>query len=72
MAAQFTTSPRLRMPPFWARKIVTNKQRDADTTDALVSAGWRVMRFWEHDDPSLVAERIGAAIVERGTRSKSG
>jgi DNA mismatch endonuclease (patch repair protein) len=29
---------------------------------ALEQAGWRVLRFWEHEDPDTVARRIAAAV----------
>jgi len=34
---------------FWMAKIQRNVIRDRIVTDALQSAGWHVMRFWEHD-----------------------
>ncbi|MFJ6904097.1 very short patch repair endonuclease [Streptomyces griseoluteus] len=43
---------------FWRRKIEGNRARDADTDQALAQAGWTPMRVWEHDDPSIVADRI--------------
>lgn len=33
---------------YWAEKIDTNKQRDAQTNAQLRSAGWKVLRYWEH------------------------
>jgi DNA mismatch endonuclease (patch repair protein) len=40
---------------FWAAKISTNKARDADTNNALGLRGWKVVRFWEHEDSSKAA-----------------
>ena len=34
---------------FWEKKIRTNAHRDARTTDQLLSDGYRVRRFWEHE-----------------------
>jgi DNA mismatch endonuclease (patch repair protein) len=33
---------------WWRRKIMGNKRRDALVTRRLRSAGWRVLRIWEH------------------------
>lgn len=38
-----------------------------DTTDRLESAGWTVIRVWEHDEPSAAAERI--ALLMRSRRA---
>lgn len=32
---------------FWKSKIKTNKARDVKTGDALMNAGWNVIRLWE-------------------------
>ena len=32
---------------------------------ALEAAGWLVLRFWEHETPSSVAERIGRIVRAR-------
>ena len=42
----------------WADKIAGNVARDAETTDYLEGAGWTVLRFWEHEDPEAVADRV--------------
>ena len=41
---------------FWNSKIEETKTRDRETTDALDRLGWRVLRFWEHDDPEESAK----------------
>lgn len=46
---------------FWRRKIAKNQARDVKVTAGLVSDGWHVMRFWEHElkrDLSWVAAEI--------------
>ncbi|MBT1677020.1 DNA mismatch endonuclease Vsr [Curtobacterium flaccumfaciens pv. flaccumfaciens] len=43
----------------WRRKLLANRQRDARNQAILVSEGWRVLRFWEHDD-----EVTSATVVE--------
>ena len=53
-----------RMPKsrqnYWKPKIARNKARDKAIRHALVAAGWRVYRIWEHSlgEPSVVAERL--------------
>jgi DNA mismatch endonuclease, patch repair protein len=47
---------------FWDIKIRGNTERDARTTAQLIAAGWLVLRFWEHENPQEMAERIGVAV----------
>lgn len=53
-----------RMPKseqgYWEPKISRNKARDKAIRDALVAAGWRVHRIWEHSlkRPSKVSEKL--------------
>jgi DNA (cytosine-5)-methyltransferase 1 len=47
---------------WWTDKIAANRKRDQETTAALEAAGWTVVRVWEHEAPSLAAERIAALI----------
>lgn len=72
---------------WWRRKLLGNEARDRDTDRRLRSAGWRVVRVWEHEDPVRAAARIvrvvrsrlalvracapGARAVRRGTRPGS-
>lgn len=46
---------------YWDSKVASNRARDIETNEALIAAGWRVLRFWEHEaiaDPAAVAERV--------------
>ncbi|MCL2782250.1 MAG: very short patch repair endonuclease, partial [Actinomycetia bacterium] len=43
---------------YWSQKIAGNIKRDQQTTEILENAGWRVMRFWEHEDLGAVADAI--------------
>lgn len=43
---------------WWSEKIQANRKRDQETTLLLEQAGWQVLRFWEHDDPSLVLDAV--------------
>ncbi|MFC5177861.1 very short patch repair endonuclease [Nocardioides taihuensis] len=49
---------------WWRWKIGANRARDEDTNRLLESAGWSVIRVWEHEDPQLAATRIEAAYRE--------
>ncbi|HKH64800.1 MAG TPA: very short patch repair endonuclease [Solirubrobacterales bacterium] len=50
---------------WWEQKLRRNRQRDAETNRALQAAGWEVVRVWEHEDPSEVAERVEAILRTR-------
>jgi len=52
---------------YWRDKIDANRRRDADTNAQLTTAGWTVLRVWEHDDAAEAAERI--AVVVRAQRA---
>lgn len=49
-------------PEYWTPKIARNQARDGQTTEALVQAGWQVLRYWEHEMPSDVAANIVAVV----------
>ncbi|MDP4332127.1 very short patch repair endonuclease [Curtobacterium sp. A7_M15] len=46
----------------WRRKLLANRQRDAQNQAILVSEGWRVLRFWEHDRPTKAAALVEAEL----------
>jgi DNA mismatch endonuclease (patch repair protein) len=46
---------------WWSEKLARNVARDRDTDERLASAGWTVLRFWEHTDPVSAADAIEAA-----------
>ena len=50
---------------FWREKIEANKKRDMDTNERLEAAGWKVIRFWEHEDPERAADTIVRTVRER-------
>ena len=50
---------------FWADKVRQNRARDRDTDQRLASAGWTVVRIWEHEDPREAALRVRDAVISR-------
>lgn len=49
---------------YWEPKIARNVERDRETDQRLTEADWRVLRFWEHEDPAAVADRIERVVRE--------
>ena len=47
---------------YWGPKIARNRVRDAETNVRLSAAGWTVLRYWEHEEPSRVAEEVEAVV----------
>ena len=43
---------------WWAEKLKRNIARDRETDAHLTAIGWRVLRFWEHEDPDVAAEVV--------------
>lgn len=54
---------------YWPSKIERNRMRDADTTSRLDSAGWTVIRVWEHEDPMAAAHQIAEVVIRRSSVS---
>ena len=57
--------PATKNSEFWQSKISDNKRRDAETNSALVDQGWTVIRCWEHEDPTSVADHIVSVLDEK-------
>jgi DNA mismatch endonuclease, patch repair protein len=49
--------------PGWVEKLAANVARDRRTDAVLTGLGWRVLRFWEHEDPDAVVETICAELA---------
>ena len=47
---------------WWAAKLAGNTARDRRADAVLRAEGWRVLRFWEHEDPDAVADAICRAL----------
>jgi DNA mismatch endonuclease (patch repair protein) len=60
--ARFTHTPPKTNACYWAMKIEGNRVRDQHTTAMLRAAGWTVLRFWSHEQPLAVANRIAEVI----------
>lgn len=57
-------------PGDWRRKQAQARARDQRHSRALEMMGWRVARFWEHDDPAAAARAMKAILdteAEPGT-----
>jgi DNA mismatch endonuclease (patch repair protein) len=50
---------------YWDAKIAGNVARDRDTDRKLASAGWLVMRIWEHEKAEVGAARVDKAVRRR-------
>lgn len=48
---------------YWRAKFVLNRERDEETNRLLAAAGWRVLRFWEHEAATEVAAKVQAAVA---------
>lgn len=62
--------PEHYLPPkthsdYWAGKIAVNIARDRDTDRRLHDAGWRVLRYWEHEDVDGVVNEIVRVVADR-------
>jgi DNA mismatch endonuclease (patch repair protein) len=58
---EHATHPRLN-GQWWKAKLDANVARDRACDEALTSAGWHVMRFWEHEDVVAMADTIERAV----------
>jgi DNA mismatch endonuclease (patch repair protein) len=47
---------------YWKPKLERNVARDIAVNAALKAAGWHVLRAWEHESPSSVADRVAAEL----------
>ncbi|MGB7982368.1 MAG: very short patch repair endonuclease [Candidatus Nanopelagicales bacterium] len=57
---------------YWRDKIAANRVRDADTDRRLIEAGWIPVRIWEHEVPSLAADRVSAVLAVRRVDNSAG
>lgn len=50
---------------WWQAKLEANVRRDADTDLRLTTAGWTVVRVWEHESPDEAADRTEELVRHR-------
>ncbi|MGF1426941.1 very short patch repair endonuclease [Kitasatospora sp. LaBMicrA B282] len=60
---EHATSPKANAD-WWRQKLDRNIARDLETNAQLISEGWTVMRFWEHESPDTVACTVATAVEE--------
>lgn len=51
---------------WWSTKLAANRARDEDTNLLLRTAGWRVLRVWEHTPVDDAASRVEHALEAHG------
>jgi DNA mismatch endonuclease (patch repair protein) len=49
---------------YWVKKIEGNIKRDLENTNYLLSNGWVVFRFWEHEIKKDLLECVNKIILE--------
>lgn len=49
---------------YWLPKLARNRERDLAVTHVLESAGWTVLRFWEHESVDSVVTTITRAVTQ--------
>ncbi len=47
---------------YWTPKLRRNVERDKIANEALTSAGWRVLRVWEHTPIEAAVDLVVAAL----------
>lgn len=50
---------------YWTSKLARNVKRDRLVNRELAEIGWEVLRYWEHEDPTAIADSIAAEWVKR-------
>lgn len=57
---------------WWRAKIEGNVARDRETDASFNSAGWLVVRVWEHENADEAAARVRRELADRLSRSPRG
>jgi DNA mismatch endonuclease, patch repair protein len=53
---------------YWADKVARNRERDRETDQLIESAGWTVIRIWEHTAVSEAAGRVEGEVLRNRKR----
>lgn len=53
---------------YWDVKLDANRSRDERVNSLLKRHGWRVLRYWEHEEPERVAQKIVNVVRSRSER----
>lgn len=51
---------------WWTDKLNKNVARDRETDAHLEACGWKVLRFWEHEDMEAAADLVAQVVRNRG------
>lgn len=54
---------------WWQNKLSENKASDLRVATALKENGWTVLRFWTHEEPESIAERIAKVVSDANRQS---
>jgi len=54
---------------YWENKIRENTQRDTSTNEMLSKAGWHVIRLWEHESVTTMADTVERAVRQKTQQS---
>ncbi|ALL79106.1 DNA mismatch repair protein [Pseudonocardia sp. EC080610-09] len=64
---EHATSPKSN-GEWWATKLARNVERDRDTDERLVDAGWSVIRIWEHEAADSAADAVEDVLDREAAR----
>ncbi|MGA5731761.1 very short patch repair endonuclease [Streptomyces seoulensis] len=53
---------------YWSDKVLRNTERDRDTDQRLMQAGWLVLRFWEHEPAEDCSRKVVELVARRRAR----
>jgi DNA mismatch endonuclease (patch repair protein) len=57
---------------YWVPKLAANGNRDRRVDEALIAAGWIVIRVWEHEAAVGAADRVEDLVREQPSSQAAG